>query len=241
MADAYKVLHDTSFPRPIRTSTTSEGVTIEETTGQAYATGDYVLAEELTESVREAAENGDFEGTLEEASTDDVEQARRYAETGLFIPEHEVERYALIEAGHRIIERDQVLELRAAGADAAKEYVEAARDSEPEGGDPAITEQQSFVEMPSLAEVSPSDSDARNVPIGGKGKQDEVDPEEVAAAGTELPPGLPVGHVLVQAEGGEVESSSSPEEPAAPAARTARRKPGGETSPAVNPPSESGA
>ena len=216
MADAYKVLQDTTFPKPVRTVTTSDGVTIEETTGQAYAAGDYVLSEELTERDRERADSGELEDFLEEASDDEVEAARQAAR-GVFIPEHEVERVALIEAGHRVVEKDQLLELRAAGAEGAKAYQEESRDG-PNDANEALTSAESFVEV---SDITASQNEGQPV-LPGEGKQDEISDEELAAAesssvaGVEMPPGIPVGPTLAAASGTEAE--------AAPKARKATRR-----------------
>jgi hypothetical protein len=194
--DAYKVLADTSLHRPIRTAETSEGVVLEEVTGQAYAAGDYVFADELTQRDRERAENGDLDHLLEPADLDEAQAARAAVDTGLFIPEHEAERYALLENGHRVIEKDQVLELRSAGEGAAKEAIEATRGEN--DNSPQITEQPSFVQVSDLTE-GPA--------MPGEGKQDAVSDFEVANApsssdaGVEMPPGLPVGPALAKAEG----------------------------------------
>ena len=224
--DAYKVLVDTSIPAALRTVTTVEGVEIEETTGQAYAAGDYVLASEMNSRDRERAENGELDHLLEAVSEDEALAAREAA-VGLHIPEHEVERYAMLDAGHRIIERDQVLELRAAGAEAAKEAIEASKEG-PYDANPAITDQPSFVEVPSITQAQ-LDGEA----VVPKDHDREVTDAEVesaksgSTAGVEMPPGLPVGPTLAKAEGadpGEVDKATEKS-----AKRTARRaKPGTE-------------
>lgn len=224
--DAYKILGDTTFPRPLRTVTSVDGQEIEETTGQAYREGEYVLVSELSARDRERAENGELDHLLESVSQDEALAAREAA-TGLFIPEHEVERYALLDAGHRVIERDQVLDLRAQGAEAAREAVEASKET-PEDANPGITEQPSFVEVPSLVQAQ---LDGTAV-VPGEGKQDEVSAYEVETApsssdaGVEMPPGLIVGPVLEKAEGADPEDVDKETEKSA--RRTARRaKPGG--------------
>ena len=226
MADAYKVLQDTALPRPLRTVTTVDGVQIEETTGQAYAAGDYVFAEDLSAATREEADNGDLEAFLEEVDREEAETGRRSITSGLHIPEHEVERYALLDAGHRVIERDQVLDLRSAGAEAARANLELSKETD--DGNPQITEQPSFVETPNLADVARGE--VENVPVGGDGKQEEVDPADIETAasasssGVEMPPGLPVGNVLAKAEGADPAEVDE-----APAKKT-RKKPGSASS-----------
>lgn len=213
MADtkAYKVLQDTSLPRPIRTSTTTDGVEVEEVTGQAYAAGDYVFENELSAEGRQRVSDGELDDFLEEVSNDEAVEGRAAVDSGLFIPEHEVERYALLDVGHRVIERDQVLDLRAAGAEAARDYLEASKEG-PHDANPEITEQPSFAEVSSITE---------GPVLPGEGKQPEVSEFEVVnapgvtEAGVEMPPGLPVGPTLAKAEGADadevdkkVESSS---------------------------------
>lgn len=224
--EAYKVLGDTSLPRPLRTVTTVDNVEIEETTGQAYAEGDYVLASDLSARDRERAENGELDHLLEAVGEEEALAAREAAR-GLFIPEHEVERYVLLEAGHRVIERDQVLDLRAAGADAAREAMEASKEG-PNDANPAITEQPSFVEVPSIVEaqnegtaVVPKDHDREVSDFDVETSRSSSD------AGVEMPPGLPVGPTLAKAEGANPEDVDKATEKSAK--RTARRaKPGSE-------------
>jgi hypothetical protein len=209
MADAYRVKQDTTFQRPLRTVTTIDGQTIEETQGVAYREGDYVLLDELTERDRERADSGELEDFLEEASTDDVESARAAA-AGVFIPEHEVERVALIEDGKRVVEKDQLLELRAAGAEGAKAYLEESYDG-PDDNNDALTSQKSFVEV---SDIATSQSEGQPV-LPGEGKQDEISDEDLLAAssssvaGVEMPPGIPVGPTLAAASGQDVDTEPS--------------------------------
>ena len=225
MADAYKVLQDTSLPRPVRTSVTSEGVEIEEISGQIYGAGEYVLASELISRDREAAENGDLDDFLEPADVEEAEAARAAVATGLHIPEHEVERYALLDAGHRVIERDQVLDLRSAGAEAYRANLEASKEG-PNEGNPLVTEQDSFIEVPSITTTE-----------GGQGpvvpetpEEDRVSDEDIESAqsasdaGVEMPPGIPVGPVLARAEGAEPDETDK--EAASTTRRASRKKPG---------------
>jgi hypothetical protein len=218
MADAYKVLHDTSLPKPIRTATTVDDVVIEETVGVAYRAGDYVLESELTQATKEAVEEGAYEGTLEDASAEDAEAARA-AEVGVFIPEHEAERYALVQQGFRVVEKDQLLDLRAAGADAAKAEMEASREG-PNDANPLITESDAFVEV---SDITTSQNEGQPV-LPGEGKQEPV-PEE-ALAGVEQPPGLPVGADMSGAAPSEESSGGSS---ARTTRRAARRRSGSES------------
>jgi hypothetical protein len=226
-AEAYRVLRDTSLPRPVRTATTLEGVVLQETMGQAYAEGDYLFREELTDSDQERVDSGELDGFLEAVDRDEAVAARTSVDTGLFIPEHEAERYALIEAGHRVVEKDQLLELKAAGGEAAREFLEQSRKG-PNDANPEITEQESFVEVPSLADVSrgdaePSDVEHGNEPIVPAEVETEV---SSSAAGVEQPPGLPVGPTLAKAAGADPEKVDK----AAAKAPARRSRPGGSSS-----------
>lgn len=222
--DAYKVIADTSLPRPLRTSVTIDGFEVEEVTGQAYREGDYLYADELTARDRERAENGELDHLLEPAKAEEVEEFRQIRDTGLHIPEHEVERYALIDAGHRVIEKDQALELLAAGADSYREALEASKEG-PHDANPEITEQKSFVEVPSIAQAQLDGEavlpkDAEEVPL-----EEVVGAPSASASGVEMPPGLPVGPVKAKAEGADPEKVD--EEVEKSAKKSARRaKPG---------------
>lgn len=205
MADAYKVLADTSFPFPIRTATTFEGVQLQETTGRAYAEGDYVLSEELTDRDQERAENGELDHLLEAVDRDEVLNAREVSDRGLFIPEHEAERYALLDAGHRVIEKDQVIDLRAAGGEAYREALVESKNG-PFDANPEITEQESFIETPNLADVSRGDAEPGDIEHDRYVAPAEVETSKSSAdAGVEMPPGLPVGPTLAKAEGADPE------------------------------------
>jgi len=201
MADAYKVKQDTSLPRALRLLREDEiEGKVYETVGVYYRAGDYVLAENVDPNTREAIDDGQFDAVLESVDRKEAEDglAAASVERGVFIPEHEVERYAMVEYGHETVPKDQVLELRAAGADAAKSNLEAAKS---DGLDerPQITEQKSFQEVPNIAEVSQGE-DAM-VPKDSE----HVDEEVLQASQVEQPPGLPVGKTLAAAEGEEVE------------------------------------
>lgn len=214
MADVYQVQADTALPRAVRLLREDEieGKVYDET-GVAYRAGDYVRGDDISPSVD--VSSLEEAGLLKSASESDYDEwAAAQTDYSTFIPEHEAERYAMLEYGHQVVERDQVLELKSAGSDAAKEAVEAGRE---DGFDerPQITEQKSFVETPALAEVS--QGDAENVPTGGDGKQDPVDEEALEAAGVEQPPGHVVGRALERAEGGDPDSGSR---------RSSRRRPG---------------
>lgn len=216
MAEAYKLKADASLPSVVRTVKNAEGVEIQETAGANYAAGSYVLASDLTPRHRERAENGDLDHLLEAVSlTEAQEGLALVSDYGTFIPEHEAERVIMKEYGHQVVERDQVLELKAAGSDAAKSAIEASRQ---DGADerPALTEAKSFVEVPSIQQSQ--EDGAAVLP-----KDAEQVPEE-ALEGVEQPPGLPVGSTLAAAEGEDVEAKSAAKR------KAARSRPGGNPS-----------
>jgi hypothetical protein len=223
MADAYKLKADTSFPEVIRTSVNIDGVQIEETVGNAYAAGDYVLASSMTPRDRERAANGELDHLLEPASAEDAKAYFDQKAVRTFIPEHEVERYVLFnQDDKRVVERDQALELRSAGAEAAKDALEAARKS---GADnrPAITEQPSFVEVP---DITTAQSEGESVVP--KHDNEPVSEAVLEEQGVELPPGLPVGPTLAKAEGADPAEVDKATEKAAKSAK--RSRPGSSSS-----------
>ena len=201
MADVYQVQADTALPRAVRLLREDEieGKVYDEQ-GVAYRAGDYVSSDDISPSVDVASL--EEAGLLKSASQEDYDAwAAAQTDYSTFIPEHEAERYAMLEYGHRVVERDQVLELKSAGSDAAKANLEAGK---ADGHDerPQITEQDSFVETPALADVSRGD--AENVP---QGETEKVPEEELV--GVEQPPGHLVGKDLAEAEGAD-ESASTP-------------------------------
>jgi hypothetical protein len=118
--DAYKILQRHRSLAPSAPCTTTDNVEIEETTGQAYAAGEYVSRRSCPSETASVPRTASWT-TCSNRSPRTRPLSAREAQVGLFIPEHEVERYAMLDAGHRVIEKDQVLDLRAAGADAARE------------------------------------------------------------------------------------------------------------------------
>lgn len=207
---AYKVKSDTTFPMVLRRVVNIEGVEIEEVAGQSYDAGSYLFAEDLTERDRERASNGDLDYLLEAVDRQEAEDAMAVDNTNLRIPEHEMERYVALAAGDRVVERDQIIDLRSAGAQAA---AAAMADAKSAGLDerPQITEQPSFVEVNSITEEEPV------VPVKSS---DPVDEAELEESGVEMPPGLPVGPTLAKAEGAD------PDEVDKSTKKSARKKPG---------------
>lgn len=212
MADVYRVKADTTFPKVVRVATSIDGVPVAETLGESYSTGDFLYGEDLTERDQERLKNGELDHLLEKG--DEKEAEAWFASDGrsTFIPEHEVERYVLLDAGHQVVERDQVLELRSAGADAQRAALEASRES---GADqrPQVTEQASFVEVSGMNEPEPVlPKDAEEVPLS-----------VVEQSGVEMPPGLPVGPTLAKAAGADPEEVDSETEKSAK--RASRKRP----------------
>jgi hypothetical protein len=201
--EAYRVLADTSIPKAVdRLEDGPEGEARYSHTGVAYSEGDYVFASEITPPLRERAENGELDHILEPCSLDEAQEARAVVEVGTFIPEHEAEAVILDNYGHRTVPKDQLLELKSAGADAAKEAIEASREDDADQR-PNLTEP----DRPSLVEVS-NDKEGKvdNVPS----ESEHVDDEVLEASGVEQPPGVPVGKAKAAAEGADVESERKP-------------------------------
>ena len=130
MADAYKILGDVTLPKAIRlVDELIDGTPMYEQEGILYEEGSYVLAKDIAPDVRERAENGEMDHILEEVSLDEANEYLNMLNgvpRGIFVPEHEVEAEALLDAGHKIVDREEKLKLRSAGADFAKEAQEEA-------------------------------------------------------------------------------------------------------------------
>lgn len=125
MADAYKIKADTTLPKALRViEERIDGSKVYEQTGILYEAGSYVLAEDISPDVRERAENGGLDHLLEPVDRSEAEDFLRMVDgvpKGVFVPEHEVEAEALLDAGHSILDREEKLKLRSAGADAAQQ------------------------------------------------------------------------------------------------------------------------
>lgn len=126
---AYKILQDTSLPRAVaRLEDDVNGNEQYQTEGRAYRAGEYVLAEDVTPPVRESIDNGDWDGIVESVSRDEAVEAINYQQVGVFAPEHAVEHQALVEAGHKVLDRQGVLEARSLGSDDAAAAIEAQKE-----------------------------------------------------------------------------------------------------------------
>lgn len=196
MAEAYRVLSDVSIPKPIRLLSDDEIAGKQyEVEGVTYSEGEVLLESDIVPNLREQADDDGLGGLIEPISRDEYDKAKDEAGRGefsTFIPEHEAERVVLEEYGHRVVQRDQVLELGSAGAEDAKAAQEAAKG---DGRDerPGLTAS----EVPSLVEVS--NGDARAVVPREPGEPIPEDELE----GVERPPGIPTGPDKARLEGGD--------------------------------------
>jgi len=200
MSDVYRLLADASFPKALRKDGGEDldGNPTYLTEGRNYAEGSFVYAEDLTPRDRERAEKGELKHLLTSASRDEADAYNALRERGVFIPEHEAEEVILETYGHEVVPRDQVLELKAAGADAAAEAQEAAL-ADDAGERPKITR----AEFPSLADVSRGDEE--NVPKESEAVDEDKLDEALSSSvrGVEAPPGIQVGNAKAEAEGAE--------------------------------------
>lgn len=214
--DAYKVLQAVTIPKAVtKLEDDVDGNPRYSTRGVLYTEGSYVRASDISPPLRERAEKGEFEGTLEPVSASELEEVEReIARAGqfsTFAPEHEVERVTLANYGHDVLSRKQILEMNSAGSDAAKDAQEAAKEG---GADerPAITEASTFAEVDSLADAS---REGKVVGAGGREDEPDIDPESDSLQ--TMPSGVVGGANLIAAEGGEVKEKS---------AKASRKKPG---------------
>lgn len=198
MADAYRLLADASFPTALRKDGGEDldGNPTYLTAGRNYAEGSFVYADDLTPRDRKRAEDGELDHLLEGASRDDADAYYELRDRGVFIPEHEAEEVILDGYGHTVVPRDQVLELKAAGSDAAAEAQETAL-ADGAGDRPNL----SRPEYPSLAEVS--QGDVENVPKDSDPVDEDVLDEALSSSvrGVEQPPGVQVGNAKAAQEG----------------------------------------
>lgn len=126
---AYRVLQDTSLPKAVaQLEDDVNGNEQYQTEGRAYRAGDYVLAEDVTPPVRESIDNGDWEGIVEPVSRDEAVEALTTQDVGVFAPEHAVEHQALVAAGHKVLDREGVLEARSLGSKDAAAAIEAQKE-----------------------------------------------------------------------------------------------------------------
>ncbi len=201
--EVYKVKEDVTLQRAVSELPPrfSDGPPRYQTEGRNYPVGSYALASNISPPLLERIEDGELDRFLEPVDGEEAEAALSLGDSealfGTFIPEHEVEAYLLNRYGHATVPRDQVLELKSAGAEAAAVNVQEALDNEPPAEEnplPNFTD-----EVPSLADVSRGDVDPG-----------PIDTEHIEVPGDlEQPPGLPVGEQLAGAEGGAEAAESA--------------------------------
>jgi hypothetical protein len=201
--EVYKTTQDTSIPRAVALIGEDEILgKIYQTEGRSYNAGDYVLASDISPPFLDAIERGELDSVLEPADMDDYE-AWAYQGTGMiWAPEHGVEAEAMARAGHKIVPRDVVLELRSLGAQDAADRIEAAK---ADGADERPN--LSMENTPNLAD--PDDDSAPRI----KGADIVDDPAVAVAAGVQVTPsGLMATNPNKTAEelASETESRSRP-------------------------------
>lgn len=171
---AYKVLQDTSLPKALYLIREDEiQGKVYETEGRSYDAGSYVLRSDITPTLLESIDNGDFDAILEPVPLEEAEAALTLNERMIHAPEHSVEAEAMGRYGHKLIDRDTVTELRSAGSeDAAAAQAEAYAD----GAD----------ERPGLTFETAADPGS-DEGVGSRVKDVEyVDAETAADAGAQL-------------------------------------------------------
>lgn len=212
MADAYKALKDVSVPKALyEIGESVTGEKVYETEGRIYKAGEYVLADDIAPNIRERIESGDLDDLLEEADLDEAQAAIAAVAVGVFVPEHSVEHLALVEAGHKVVDRETAIELRSLGAE---DYASQAEEAKADGA--AERPGLSFEEAP-----TPGEEDGT---VGSRVKDAEdsyVDAETAAALGVEV---TPSGVVAGNQYKTEAERAAEAEESSSPRARPTRRR-----------------
>jgi hypothetical protein len=122
----YSVVQDITLHRPIRVvGEMFDGTLQYETEGMALQGGDYVLAKDIAPYQLEAIKNGEMDQFVQPVSEDVEDDVRaamgRSGQFSTFVPEHEAEHDALLQAGHQVVDREYALELGSAGAEEARE------------------------------------------------------------------------------------------------------------------------
>ncbi len=124
---AFRTLRDTTIPKALfYIGETANHDPIYETSGISYPAGSIVLEEDITPPMRERIANGDLDTLIEEVNRKDALAEINVIERGTFAPEHSVEAIALANAGHRVLDREQIIELRSLGSDDAADAQQAA-------------------------------------------------------------------------------------------------------------------
>lgn len=127
MADQtiYKLKSDATVAKALRPigEPRADGSQAYETQGVLYTQDDYIVSSEIHPDTLARIQDGEMDHLFEEVSADEYEAAMEAIEAarfGTFVPEHEVEAEALLDAGHNVVPRAEKLKLRSSGADAAK-------------------------------------------------------------------------------------------------------------------------
>lgn len=139
---AYKVTQDITIPRAVASEELADGTTVYQNESVNYGVGDYVLEENISPPVLEHVDQ--LKDFLESVDRKEAENALRAGEGyGTFVAEHSAEAFILDQYGHTVVPREQVVELAAAGADAAKEAAEAAKEDDADKRDlPGLPEDE---------------------------------------------------------------------------------------------------
>jgi hypothetical protein len=126
----YKTLEDISIPKAVRRlDDDANGDARYQHQGHNYPAGSAVSEKDISPVVLDQIEAGAFEGRLEKVSGDELAELLAVdPEKSVFIPEHEQENVVLKEYGHETLGKDAALEAGSAGAEAAKEAIEAGRE-----------------------------------------------------------------------------------------------------------------
>lgn len=172
---AFRTLRDTSFPKAnFYIGETANGDEMYETVGISYPVGSVVLEEDISPALRGKIDDGDWETLLVEIDRAEALAEVHTIERGTFAPEHSVEALAMKNAGHRVLDRETVIELRSLGSDDAADAMEASKE---DGADerpnlPGIPDSDLSADEAGGMQVLPSGVMATNPFVtGGKKKK----------------------------------------------------------------------
>lgn len=151
---AFRVLQDTSLPKALYEAGEAEdGTVLYESEGRSYDADSYVLASDISPPILQSALNGEMDNVLQACPLEEAEEWLRESSFPTVAPEHSVEQEALSRYGNKVLDRDQITELRAAeeqaksdgsdvraaafAADKTNPFVEKAKSEEPKKKAPA--------------------------------------------------------------------------------------------------------
>lgn len=241
MARYFQVQKDTALPRAYRAVRDNSGTIYDyETEGIAYDAGEVVAEADIDPRVVERWADGDahLNSLLVEVSEAD---AQKYADDlkvagqQLRLPEHSVEAYVLssdVDENYVLLNTEQGEELQSAGAELAKEQLEARKE---EINDlPGGADERSAIDFATALGSASRGEKAlhpEELVAGEKGVDVPQVPEEVVPDAPSTPPGInsevPVEGVIENGEGSVVvdPQPEAPSEPAPePEAKTASKK-----------------